>query len=133
MYTDFTSLPPDQEREFIVYEQRTREAEKSAWRTGSMVAGLYGLLMVIVVMSYDKPAPLIAEEDIAVEETRRRVVEDDDDLAAPAPAPTPSPAPAPEAAPTEGAPAEGSTAPVVPPPPPGATKASPADLVKANQ
>jgi len=148
MYTDFSSLPPEQEREFVVFEQRTRESEKSALRVGGIVAVIYGLLVIAIVLSYDKPPPLIQEEDIAVTDEKRRVgtPDEDEDLTppaetAPAPeeaAPTPTPEGAEGAEGVEGAAgAEGAEGagdvPVAPPPKAGATKASPTDLVKANQ
>jgi hypothetical protein len=149
MYSDFSSMPPDQERAFVVFEQRTRESEKSAWRMGGIVAAIYGVLMVAIVFSHDKPPPLIAEDDIAVTEpTPRPSAAVEDDLGEPTPSPaaevTPSPGaepmPSPGAEPTpspgaegaEGA-AEGTGEPVAPPPSAGATKASPTDLVKANE
>ena len=133
MYNDFSSMPPEQERAFVVFEQRTRESSRAAFRIGVIVAGLYGLLMVIIVMSYDKPPPLIAEEDIAVTEHKRRdapAPAPDEDVPAPAATDT---APAAGGPAGEAAPGEASGQPVAPPPPPGATKASPADLVKANK
>ena len=154
MYSDFSSMPPDQEREFLVYEQRTRESEKTAWRIGGIVAGIYFALMIIVVLSHEKPPPLITGEDISVSGEERSVVPSEirEDMA-PTPSPTPSPTeaatPSPTEAgtpspteggtpsPTEGgtpSPTEGGDAPTTAPPPqPGATKASPTDLIKANQ
>jgi hypothetical protein len=116
---------------------------------GGIVAAIYGVLMVAIVFSHDKPPPLIAEDDIAVTEpTPRPSAAVEDDLGEPTPSPaaevTPSPGaeptPSPGAEPTpspgaegaEGA-AEGTGEPVAPPPSAGATKASPTDLVKANE
>lgn len=130
MYSDFSSMPPDQEREFVVFEQFTRENAKSSLRIGGIVAAIYGIFVVAIVLSHDKPKPKISAEDIAVESTRRTVVEDD--VAAPD-APDPAAAQPSEAAaqPAAGAAdAPGGTPAAAPPPPPGATKAPPTQLVQ---
>jgi|GEM_PF-5307660 len=120
MLQDFSSMPPEQEREFVVFEQRLQSSSKSALTIGAIVGGVLGLLIVAIVLSGSEPEPLIKVEEPE---------------AAPAAAPsrpTPEPPPAAEAAaavpetaaePTEAAPAQ-----EAPKPPPGATKAPPTAL-----
>ncbi len=126
MYQDFSSMPPEQEREFVVFEQFTRESAKKAIQVGGIVAGIYLLLMIVVVMSHDKPKPLIEGEDIADVESSPSTAPDP---VTPTPTPTPTPSPAAET-PTPSpaaAPAEGAATP--PAPPAGATKAPPTAIV----
>src|SRR5262245_47974283 len=54
-YQDFTSLPPDQEREFIPYEQRSQDAAKSAWTFAGVLAGAFFLLGMFLFFGYEKP------------------------------------------------------------------------------
>lgn len=136
MYQDFSSLPPEQERSFIVFEQKMVESSKKAFNMGMIVAGIFGVIVLGIVFSHDKPEAKIKAEDITISESSARTP--------PPPAPTPTPAPA--AAPAEPA-ADPAAAPATdpaaapaadpaaaaPPPPPGATKAPPTALVpKSN-
>jgi hypothetical protein len=159
MVQDFSSLPPEQEREFVVFEEKTRESAQSAMRIGIASGAIFGALVIIIVMSYDKPPPKIKAEDIAVETQSARPVR-----ARPAAAPALAPATEPSAgtetgagtgmgepgagagetaAPTAGvaasptggvgvtpaAPGTTAATPTAPKPPPGATKAPPTALV----
>jgi hypothetical protein len=117
MYTDFSSMPPEQEREFVVFEKFSVESAKGAWKLGYIVAGVYGLLMIVIVLSHSKPPPLIAEEPVEEVAARRP--------AAPVQETAPAPEPVVAAEPAADEPAQ-----EAPPPKPGATKASPTDLVK---
>jgi hypothetical protein len=140
-YQDFSSMPPDQERQFVAFERRTVESGKKAWQIGMIAGGAFGVVLLIIVYSF--PAPKAKHAD-ALDTDLPAETAAPEPSEAPAPAPTPTeppPAEAPEgaAAPAEGgaaAPAEGgATAPAAgaqtpPPPPPGATKAPPTALVK---
>jgi hypothetical protein len=132
-YQDFTSLPPEQERAFIVYEQTSTEAGKKAMTLGAIVGGCIGLLAIILFMSFDAPKNPHAEEPAASELKEEKV--------APAPAPAPAATEAPAAAEGDTAAAEGEgaaagdtaaegSAPTeAPAPPAGASKAPPTALV----
>jgi hypothetical protein len=136
MYQDFSSLPPDQEREFIVFEQRSRESAKAALTIGVVVAAIYGLLTVVVVFSHEKPKPLIEADDLGASSVLSDVSREPP---APPPAAVPAAEPVGEAPATDPS-AEPPAAPETaheqaagaiepPPPPPGATKAPPTALV----
>lgn len=137
-YQDFTSLPPEQERTFVVYEQYSTEASKKAITMGAIAGGIVGLLAIILFLSFDAPKnPHAADEgpsELGIDKVKPKKV-------------TPAPAPAPaEATPTEGAAAPspddgaaatadsadgaGAAAPAeAPEPPKGATKAPPTALI----
>jgi hypothetical protein len=104
-YQDFSSLPPEQERQFVAFERRTVESGKKAWTIGFVSAGAFAVVLLIIVFSY--PAPKAKhtdalECDLPAEPARPK-------RAAPAPDPEPAAAPA-EAAPAEAAPAEAAPA-----------------------
>ena len=152
-YQDFSSWQPDQERHFVVFEQRTVESARRAWTIGGLAgAGFFALILIIY---FAFPA--------TVNKSEAAGSDDGPDLPSekvPAAAPAPSPAAAPAAAPgaatapaagatadpaaasasapaagTASAPAAGTasapaaTTPTMPPPPKGATKAPPTALV----
>ena len=145
-YQDFSSWQPEQERHFVVFEQRTVESAKRAW-TVAAVAGIgFFILVVGVVLSFK---PEKSSSEAAAEEVGQDLPAESPSSATPAPAPTPAPAATPDPAapaatdPAAGtAPAEGSapteapagaapapgTVPAAPPPPKGATKAPPTAL-----
>jgi len=124
-YKNFTSLPPEQEQSFVIYEQTSIESGKKALTLGMICGGVVGVLAIIFYMAFDPPknAHAVEPESELAEEV------------APKAAPAPKPAPAPEAAPAEAAPAaEGEAAPAAeaaaaPEPPKGATKAPPTALI----
>jgi hypothetical protein len=130
-YKNFTSLPPEQEQSFVIYEQTSIESGKKALTLGMICGGVVGVLAIIFYMAFDPPknAHAVEPESELAEEV------------APKAAPAPAPAPAPEAAPAapaaegEAAPAaEGEAAPAAeaaaaPEPPKGATKAPPTALI----
>ncbi len=118
-YQNFTSLPPDQERQFIVYEQTSVEARKKAMTLGIIAGACVGVLAVMLFMAYDAP-----KNAHAVDEPSELKEEAPKAKAAPAPAPAPEPA---AEAPAEEAPAAAATE--APPPPAGATKAPPTALI----
>jgi|RhiMetdeSRZDD1v2_1073273.scaffolds.fasta_scaffold2349876_1 hypothetical protein len=47
-FQNFTSLPPDQEASFIVFEQRGAENEKSAFTIGMIAAIAVGLIILLI-------------------------------------------------------------------------------------
>jgi hypothetical protein len=102
-YSDFSSWQPEQERHFVVFEQRTIEAGKRAWTIGAIAAIGVFLLIVMIVVSF-KPDKNLSEA--AAQEA-------DDSMksepARPAPAATPAPAPAPAPAATPAAPSGAAT------------------------
>ncbi len=133
-YKNFTSLPPEQEQSFVIYEKTSIESGKKALTLGVICGVAVGVFAVIFYLAFDPPKNAHAvdpETDLAEEV---------------APAPAPAPAPAEEAAPAEEpAPAEGAEAPAegeptaegeapaeaaaAPEPPKGATKAPPTALI----
>lgn len=63
-FQHFTSLPPDQEASFIVFEQRAAEAQKSGMTLGFIVGGAIGLILLIIAFTvtpdkdpHAEPAP----------------------------------------------------------------------------
>ncbi len=112
-YQNFTSLPPDQEATFIVYEARTQESAKKAMTLG-LISGLIFLVVIVaIVFSHDKPKNKMEGDDMGQlsnqderDKDRAQLKESQNvpsgtaapatDPAAPAaPAPTGDPAPAP--------------------------------------
>jgi hypothetical protein len=104
-FRDFTSLPPEEEAQFIVYEQRTRYWSKKALNIGMIVAGIFGLLLIIIVLSHDAPENLMADDDIGMLgdkedlDKQRENMKGTETTPAPAPETTPAPEAAPEATP----------------------------------
>ena len=121
-YQNFTSLPPEQEQSFVVYERTSAESLKKAMTLGLICGAVVGVFMVILFFSYEAPinAHAVEPETDLAEEVAPAA------KAAPAPAPEPvAEEPAAEAATEEAAPAM-----EAPEPPKGATKAPPTDLIK---
>ncbi len=123
-YKDFTSLPPEQEQSFVVYERTSNENSKKAMTLGIIAGVAVGVIAIILYIAVEPPVSSHAvpqETDLAEE-----VVP----AAAPAPVeptpaePTPAEAPAAEAT----APAAAATT-EAPAPPKGATKAPPTALM----
>jgi hypothetical protein len=98
-YENFTSLPPDKEREFVVYEKTSVEAGKKAWRIGAICGAVFGLIVVIIAMSFEAPHNKMADDDMGM----LKRSEKKDEPAKPS-------APAPAAAPAADTPAEGEAA-----------------------
>jgi hypothetical protein len=111
-FRDFTSLPPEEEAQFIVYEQRTQFWSKKALRIGVISSAIFGVLMVIIVFSHEKPENLMADDDIGMLGDREDMKKQSQELKGdegtqPAPTYTPSseePAPTPEATTPEATP-----------------------------
>ena len=55
-YEHFSSLPPNEERQFAVYEEHSQLAEKSAMKLGLIVAGAVAAFVMIfaLVVPYEK-------------------------------------------------------------------------------
>ncbi len=62
-YQAFSSLPPEEEREFVVFEQRTVEASKSANMIGWGIAGGMLLLTLIIVVGFWAPLKVPGAEE----------------------------------------------------------------------
>jgi hypothetical protein len=138
-YQDFSSWQPEQERQFVVFEQRTVEASKRAWAIGLFAAFAFGIAMIGVAVAVPADESRIEAAASDVPDLPAEVAP-----AATQPAPAAAPAPAAPAAAPEGqnqlgaeagaAPAPaGDTSTAAPAPPPGATKAPPTDLVKGKK
>lgn len=54
-YQSFSSLAPEEEKEFVVFEQRTVEAAKSANTIGWGIAGGMLLLTLLIVLGFWAP------------------------------------------------------------------------------
>lgn len=63
-YQNFTSLPPDQEATFIVYESRTQESAKKAMTLGLVSGLVFFVLVVAIVFSHEKPKNKMEGEDM---------------------------------------------------------------------
>ena len=63
-YHSFSSLPPEEERQFVVFEKRTAEAAKSANNIGFGVATGLLVLTLAIVLGFWAPikAPGVEEE-----------------------------------------------------------------------
>ena len=125
-YQNFSSMPPEQEQSFVIYERTTAESSKKAMTLGAIAGGIVGVFAVMLFLSFDAPINAHAVE-----------LETDIEEEAPAPAPVPAPeaAPEPAAVDPEAAAAEPAAAdpaaadPAAPTPPAGATKAPPTALI----
>lgn len=63
-YRDFTSLPPDKEQEFVIYEKTSVEAGKKAKIISLAVAGSFLALVMAIVFSHDPPKNLMEDDDM---------------------------------------------------------------------
>jgi hypothetical protein len=132
-YSNFSSLPPEEEQQFVVFERRSVEASRKAMTIGLISSGLLGLFITILVLTSEPPAAKhtdALESDIPAEtttpSTSRATTPDE-----PAPAAAEAEGEAAEGEAAEGEAAEGEAADrrEAPPPPKGATKAPPTALV----
>jgi hypothetical protein len=119
---NFSSFPPEEEQEFVVYEERMRNAERSAIRIAFISSGVILVIAMAIIFSNWGHAEPIIKPDVPA--------------AAAAPAPPPAPAPAPTQpppaaatgapAPAPGTPAPAAGAPATAPPPAAAPAPAPA-------
>ena len=81
-YKNFTSLPPDQERTFVVYERFSRELGRKALRTGIIAAASFFVILVGLILGV-KPdtKPKIKAKDIQTSESGARQPADEPDTA----------------------------------------------------
>jgi len=147
-YVHFTSLSVEEERQFVVFEKRTREAAvKATWLGWGISAGITAVALLVILAFWAPLKPYGAEG--STEDVKPTTTAPGPSLApsvaptAPTPAPTDPAAPGGTAAPASGvapagtapAPTDPAAAPATPPPAapapaPGATKASPTQLTK---
>ena len=122
-YSNFSSMPPEEERQFVGFERVMRESLKKGMVLGVSI-GCGTLLVLLIIIWGVEPPPNELIEDLAADLA-------EEPSSAPAPAPTPAPAPKAAPAPT---PAPAGTAPPTeaPPPPKGATKAPPTAITGGN-
>ncbi len=129
-YQNFSSLPPDEEATFVVYERTTTEASKKAMTLGAICGGVVGVFALMLFLSFGPGRNAHAVDPVSDIEEEAPAPK-----AAPAPEPVEeAPAVAPEAAAVDPAAADPAAAAadpaaVAPPPPPGATKAPPTALI----
>ena len=69
MIKDFTSFSAEEEKQFVVFEQRTRAIKKMASSAGLISAGVFGAFIVVIVMLYGESMPKISAEDLQVPQT----------------------------------------------------------------
>src|SRR5258705_4704989 len=108
MLDNFTSLPPNEERQFHVYEQTMVDNQKKAW-TFSVIAAVAAFVVALGIffgVTPEKRVKIDAEDMQGLQRTPKKKAE----------APPPPPAEAPAAAPAAEAPAAA----------PGAAPADPA-------
>jgi hypothetical protein len=63
-YRDFTSLPPEKEQEFVVYERTSVEAGKKAKVIALAVCASFFVLVMGIVFSFEPPKNKMAEDDM---------------------------------------------------------------------
>lgn len=66
-YQNFSSLPPEKERDFIIYEKTSVEASQKAMRIGTIVAVCFGVVVVAIVLAIGgKPHNKMADDDLGM-------------------------------------------------------------------
>ena len=95
-HVNFSSLPPQEEATFVVYEQQMAAAEKSGWTIGAIVSGIALVLMLGIYFGVEPDQHDISKTMNMSNLTKTRT----EPAAAPAAAPAPAEKPA-EAAPAE--------------------------------
>jgi hypothetical protein len=63
-YRDFTSLPPEKEQEFVVYEKTSVEAGKKAKVLALIVCAAFFVVTMGIVFSHEPPKNKMAEDDM---------------------------------------------------------------------
>ena len=81
-YQDFTSLPPEQEQSFIIYERTSNESGKKAMTLGAISGAVVCVIALILFFSYDAAPNAHAVDPVS-------------DIEEEAPAPKAAPAPGP--------------------------------------
>jgi hypothetical protein len=85
-YSDFSSMRPEQERQFVVFERARAENGSKAKTIGIVSGASFFVVILMVFFSFDKPKPAITEDEAADELGAEKT---------PAPAPAAAPAAAP--------------------------------------
>ncbi|WP_428268262.1 hypothetical protein [Haliangium sp.] len=65
-YKDFTSLPPDKEAQFVVYEKTTVEALKKARVIALCVTVGFLITIMAIVFTHDPPKNKMAHDDMGL-------------------------------------------------------------------
>src|SRR6185503_11466820 len=94
-YQDFSSWQPEQERHFVVFEQRTMESSKRAWTVGAIAGAAMFFVVIMVVLGFK---PDKSSSEAAAQEGDDSMKSEPAPAPAPAPAPTPAPAATPDPA-----------------------------------
>lgn len=63
-YKDFSSLPPDKEQAFVVYEKTSVEVGKKARIISVIVAASFLVVVMFIVFSFDPPENKMAHDDM---------------------------------------------------------------------
>lgn len=141
-YSNFTSLPPEEEQSFVVFERYSREASSKAMTMGLIAGGVVGFLLIVLYFTSDPPKAMHADaldSDIPAETATKKdkpkakpaVTKDDDDDGDDEGADEGGDDEGgDEGGAAEGGDEGGEGATEAPTPPKGATKAPPTDLVK---
>lgn len=107
-FKDFTSLPPDKEQTFVVYEKQSFETLAKAKKFGIIAGAIFGLLVIIIAFSFDKPKNKMADDEMGSLSKSKKA--DDAEKEVPKPDPPPAPAEDKAADPAPGDGAEGAAA-----------------------
>ena len=69
MYKDFSSLPPEQEAQFAVFEQHSREAASAANKMSLIISGALFVVITAIVLGFWGPIhpPTTADGEVAAE------------------------------------------------------------------
>jgi hypothetical protein len=66
-YQNFSSLPPEKERDFVIFEKTSVEASQTAFRIGVITAVSFGILVVAIVLGVSaKPENKMAGDDLGM-------------------------------------------------------------------
>lgn len=63
-YKDFSSFPPEQERSFVPFERASIENGKKAWIISLIACAAFLMTVLVVVFSFEPPAPKMSDEDL---------------------------------------------------------------------
>jgi len=100
-FQDFSSWQPEQERQFVVFEQRTVEASKRAWAIGLVAGVAFGIAVICVAVAFkptESRSEAAASENPDLSSER---ISGGATTAAPTPVAPAAPAAAPAATPTD--------------------------------
>ena len=63
-YKDFSSFSPEQERSFVPFERASVENGKKAWIISCIASAAFLVMVLVVVFSFEPPAPKMSDEDM---------------------------------------------------------------------